>query len=71
MIARRFIDTNILLYSISRDPDETRKRKPVRSSAARSRGQADSCLAAFPVQDITIGILMAALEIKAEHGFSY
>lgn len=28
MIARRFIDTDILLYSISRDPDETRKRKP-------------------------------------------
>jgi predicted nucleic acid-binding protein len=26
MAARRFIDTNILLYSISRDPDETAKR---------------------------------------------
>jgi predicted nucleic acid-binding protein len=100
MIARRFIDTNILLYSISRDPREARKREHaiallqeddlalsvqvlqefyVQATRASRSDPLPHDLAAglvhawrrFPVQDITIGVLLAALELKAQHGFSY
>ena len=100
MIARRFIDTNILLYSISRDPGEARKRERaiallqeddlalsvqvlqefyVQATRASRPDPLPHDLAAglihawrrFPLQDITVGILVAALEIKAQHGFSY
>jgi predicted nucleic acid-binding protein len=100
MIARRFVDTNILLYSISRDPGEGRKRERaiallqeddlalsvqvlqefyvqatrVSRSDPLPHDLATGLIHAwrrFPVQDITVGILVAALEIKAQHGFSY
>jgi predicted nucleic acid-binding protein len=95
-----FLDTNILIYSISDNPAEAQKR--TRAIALLDR--ADCCLSVqvlqefyvqatrpsrpgalpheaavqlmaawmrFPVQDITIAILNAALEIKAKYGFSY
>ena len=100
MTVRRFVDTNILLYSISRDPGEARKREQaiallleddlvlsvqvlqefyVQATRASRPDPLPHDLAAglihawrrFPVQDITVGILVAALEIKAQHGFSY
>jgi predicted nucleic acid-binding protein len=100
MIARRFIDTNILLYSISRDPDETRKRERavallqeddlalsvqvleefyVQATRASRPDPLPHDLTVglihawrrFPVQDITVDILVAALELKAQYGFSY
>jgi predicted nucleic acid-binding protein len=100
MAARRFIDTNVLLYSISRHPRETAKRE--RSVALLSAddlalsaqvlqefyvqatrpGRADAlphdiaaglvrAWARFPVQEISLGIVTAAIEIHARHGFSY
>ncbi len=100
MTGRRFIDTNILLYSISRDPGETAKRdRAVALLAAddlalsaqvlqefyvqatrASRPDALShdiaaglvrAWARFPVQEISLEIVTAALEIHARHGFSY
>jgi predicted nucleic acid-binding protein len=100
MSALRFLDTNILLYSISRDPAETVKRQRAIAlldedngalsvqvlqefyvQATRStRPDAVSDEVAtglirtwtrFKVQEITLPILMGALEIKATHGFSY
>jgi predicted nucleic acid-binding protein len=95
-----FLDTNILLYSISRAPDEAAKR----ATAIALLDQDDLALSVqvlqefyvqatrptradplahdiaarlvrtwlrFRVQDITPAILNAALDIKAQHGFSY
>lgn len=96
----RFVDTNVLLYSISRDAAEASKRDRAielltASDLALStqvlqefyvqatrRTRADALshdLAAglvrawsrFPVQEISLGVVMAALEIKAARGFSY
>ncbi len=100
MAARRFIDTNILLYSISSDPGESAKRdRAVALLAAddlalsakvlqefyvqATRPSRDDALphdiaagligawARFPVQEISVEIVTAALEIRARHGFSY
>ena len=100
MAARRFIDTNILLYSISRDPGETAKRdRAVALLAADDLalsaqvlqefyvqatrpGRGDAlphdiatglirAWARFPVQEISLEIVTAALEIRAKQGFSY
>jgi len=100
MAARRFVDTNILLYSISRHPGEAAKRdRAVALLAATdlalsaqvlqefyvqaTRATRDDALAhdiaaglvrawaRFPVQEISLAIVMAALEIRAAHGFSY
>jgi len=100
MAARRFVDTNILLYSISRHPGEATKRdRAVALLAATdlalsaqvlqefyvqaTRATRDDALAhdiaaglvrawaRFPVQEISLAIVMAALEIRAAHGFSY
>ena len=100
MAARRFIDTNILLYSISRAPDEERKRELaigllasddlalstqvlqefyVQATRVSRSDRLDHEIAIglmrawtrFPVQDITLAIVDAALEIRAAHGFSY
>lgn len=97
---RGFLDTNILLYSISSAAAEARKRDIARELLAHddwglsvqvlqefyvqatraSRPDAlPHDLAAdfvrvwlrFQVQDVTAGILVRALEIKAAHGFSY
>lgn len=100
MNTRRFVDTNILLYSISREPAEAAKResaievlsgsdvvfstqvlqefyveatRPNRVDAL-SHDTASGLLRAwtrFPVQDISVPIVMAALGIQAAHGFSY
>jgi predicted nucleic acid-binding protein len=100
MKARRFVDTNILLYSISRDPREAAKRDRAIAvldaddvalsvqvlqefyvQATRAgRGDALShdiavglikAWTRFPVQDVSLGIMTAALEIRSARGFSY
>jgi len=67
-----FLDTNILLYSISRNPADRLKRE--RAIAPLSHETALGLLTAwtrFKVQEITLSILNSALEIKAAHRFSY
>ena len=100
MSARHFLDTNILLYSISSAPDEQVKRERAIELLDDDRGglsvqvlqeffvQATRATRAdrlapeiatglirtwlrFPVQDITVPVLLDALEIKSKHGFSY
>ena len=100
MRARHFLDTNILLYSISSDPAEAAKRESARLLMDRDDGalsvqvlqefyvqatrptRLDSLpheiavgligtWTRFAVQEITLSILDAALEIKTTHGFSY
>ena len=95
-----FFDTNILIYSISRDPAEAAKRERAVALLERDDGaisvqvlqefyaqatresrphrlpheMAVSLIQAwtrFTVQDVTLGLLNAALEIRAAHGFSY
>jgi predicted nucleic acid-binding protein len=100
MNAPRFIDTNVLLYSISRDPSEAAKRqiaialldtenivlsvqvlqefyvqatRPTRPHAIAHEiavGLVRTWLR-FKVQEITVPIMMGALEIKAIYGLSY
>jgi predicted nucleic acid-binding protein len=100
MTPRRFVDTNVLLYSISRDPGEAAKRDRAVAvleaadialstqvlqefyvQATRAgRGDALShdiavglirAWARFPVQEVSLGIVTAALEIRRTRGFSY
>jgi len=100
MSARLFFDTNILLYSISRDPAEAAKRERAIALLDREDGAlsvqvlqefyvqatratrpdalphdiAVGLIATwrrFAIQDITLPLLFSALEIKANHGFSY
>jgi predicted nucleic acid-binding protein len=95
-----FFDTNILLYSISRDPTEAVKRERaiallegddgalsvqvlqefyVQATRSSAPHRVPHDIAAglikrwtrFRVQDITLAILHAALEIRAAHRFSY
>ncbi len=96
----RFLDTNILLYSISRDPTEVAKRdravalidaddnalsvqvlqefyvqatRPTRADAVPhdiAVGLIRTWLR-FTVQEITLPIMLGALEIKATHRLSY
>ncbi len=96
----RFIDTNVLLYSISHHPTEARKRDIavaivdddnlalsvqvlqefyVQATRA-SRPDAVSHEIAvglirtwlrFKVQDVTLAVMLGALELKAIHGLSY
>ncbi len=95
-----FLDTNILIYAISRDPTEAGKRDRAVTLLDRDDGALSvqvlqefytqvtrptraeplphqlavgliATWARFPVQDITLAILNAALEIKARHQFSY
>jgi len=100
MNAPRFIDTNVLLYSISHDPSEARKRdiaialleaddialsvqvlqefyvqatRPTRSDAVAHEiavGLIRTWLR-FQVQEITLPIMIGALEIKATYALSY
>lgn len=100
MSALRFLDTNILLYSISRDRREAAKRE----IAVELLDRSDNALSVqvlqefyvqatrstrpdalphdiavglirtwlrFPVQDITIAVMSAALEIRQRVGLSY
>ncbi len=100
MKVRRFVDTNILLYSISRDPAEAAKRDRatalldaddlalsaqvlqefyVQATRANRADALPHDIAAglirawtrFPIQEVSLGIVTAALEIRAARGFSY
>jgi len=100
MTMLRFIDTNVLLYSISRDPAEERKRERavallqeddlalsvqvlqefyVQSTRGSRPDSLPHDLAAdlirtwmrFPVQEATVRVHEAALEIEAAHGLAY
>src|SRR6266581_210865 len=100
MISLRFIDTNVLLYSISQDAAEVRKRDIAMSlldgddvalsaqvlqefymqaTRATRNDAIDHEIAAglirtwlhFTVQDVTLPIMLGALEIKAQHQLSY
>src|ERR1700746_3512064 len=97
MTGPRFIDTNILLYSISRDPAEARKRDIAialldaedialsvqvlqefyvqATRSTRSDALAHDIAAGlvrtwlrFKVQDITLPVMIGALEINAAYG---
>lgn len=100
MTAARFIDTNVLLYSISKDPSESHKRdiavalleddnlalsvqvlqefyvqatRPSRSDALEHEiavGLIRTWLR-FMVQEITLPVLLSALEIKVAQRISY
>src|SRR5215475_10830739 len=96
----RFVDTNVLLYAISRDPAEQEKAKraneiltdrdlalsvqvlqefyvqATRASRpdALGHGQAVRLIESFrrfPVQDLTSGIMMAALGARQRFQVSY
>lgn len=96
----RFIDTNVLLYSISRDPTETRKREIAiglldnedvalsiqvlqefyvqATRATRPDAIAHEIAVGllrtwlrFKVQEMTLPVMMSALEIKAMYEMSY
>lgn len=100
MNALRFIDTNILLYSISRDRAEARKRDIAialldadditlsvqvlqefyvqATRATRADALAHEIAVGlvrtwlrFKVQEITLPVMMSALDIKALYGLSY
>jgi len=95
-----FFDTNVLIYSISRDPAEAAKRRRATILLERDDGalsiqvlqefytqatrqtrphrlpheMAVGLIRAwtrFRVQDMTLGLLDAALEIRVAHRFSY
>ena len=96
----RFLDTNILLYSISRDPAEVHKRDIAialldaddvalsvqvlqefyvqATRATRSDALPHEIAAGlirtwlrFKIQEITLPIVLDALEIRIAHGLSY
>jgi predicted nucleic acid-binding protein len=96
----RFIDTNILLYSMSTDPAETRKRDTaialledddlalsvqvlqefyVQATRATRSDALDHEIAVgfirtwlrFKVQEMTLPVVLDALDIKAAHTLSY
>jgi predicted nucleic acid-binding protein len=95
-----FLDTNVLLYAISPDPNEAEKRSLadallndddgalsvqvlqefyVQATRPTRAGSLPHDLAVglihawtrFKVQETTVAVLEAALEIKAAYGFSY
>jgi len=96
----RFVDTNILLYAVSRDPEEqekaeraneilaardvalsvqvlqefyvqaTRASRPDPLSHEQAVKLVESFLR-FPVQEITVGVMVAALETRLRFGISY
>jgi predicted nucleic acid-binding protein len=98
--ALQFLDTSVLLYSISAAPEEAAKRQRaiglldgdnvalsvqvlqefyVQATRATRVDRLPHDIAAglieswlrFPLQEMTRGVLLAALEIKLAHGFSY
>src|ERR1700753_3506168 len=96
----RFVDTNVLLYALSRDPDEqdkakrandilaerdlalsvqvlqefyvqaTRPSRPDAIGHRQARPPFEPCRR-FPVQDITSGIMLAALDARQRFQLSY
>jgi predicted nucleic acid-binding protein len=100
MIVPSFLDTNVLLYSISRDPAEAAKREIaealldtedkalsvqvlqefyVQATRATRADALPHDIAAglvrtwlrFKVQEITLPVMLGALEIKVAHRLSY
>jgi predicted nucleic acid-binding protein len=100
MSAPRFVDTNVLVYSISRNPVEARKRDIatalldaadlalsvqvlqefyVQATRATRRDALPHDIAAglvrtwlrFKVQELTVPVVLGALEIRASYGLSY
>lgn len=100
MSSLHFLDTNVLLYSISRHPDELARREKavalldldngalsvqvlqefyVQATRASRQDAIPHATATglirtwmrFKIQDNTAPILLHALELKADHGFSY
>ncbi len=100
MRVAHFLDTNILLYSISSDPSEAAKRERaialldrddgalsvqvlqefyVQATRATRPDRLEHTVAAglistwtrFPIQDVTLSVMTAALEIRSSSGFSY
>jgi predicted nucleic acid-binding protein len=98
--AARFVDTNILLYSISQDPAESRKRDTaialledddlalsvqvlqefyVQATRSTRIDPLDHELAVglirtwlrFTIQELTLPVILGALDIKAAHRLSY
>jgi predicted nucleic acid-binding protein len=93
----RFVDSNVLLYSVSTSPQEQRKRDLADAVLAGqdlalsvqvlqefyvhatrrnglSHGEAVTLVASFgrfPVQDMTVDLLHAALAAKARYRISY
>lgn len=96
----RFIDTNILLYSISRDPEEAPKREIaisllsaddvalsvqvlqefyVQATRTTRSDRVDHDIAVglirtwlrFKVQDVTLPVMVGALQIKQRYDLSY
>ncbi len=96
----RFADTNILLYAISRDPDEqekaarakellssrdvslsvqvlqefyvqaTRESRADRLTHEQAAGLIDS-FRRFPLQETTLGVMLAAMSTRQQFGISY
>lgn len=96
----RFVDTNILLYAISRDPNEqtkatlaneilsvgdlalsvqvlqefyvqaTRDTRADRITHEQAEGLVDS-FRRFPVQETTVGIMLAAMSTRQRFSISY
>ncbi len=96
----RFVDTNVLLYTISRDPDErekavranellssrdvglsvqvlqefyvqaTRESRADRLTHEQAAALVDS-FRRFPVQETTIGMVLAAMATRQRFGISY
>jgi predicted nucleic acid-binding protein len=96
----QFVDTNVLLYAISRDPAERNKAKRANDILSKrdlalsvqvlqefyvqatragrpdaiAHGQAVRLIESFrrfPVQDVTTGVLMAALDARERFQLSY
>jgi predicted nucleic acid-binding protein len=100
MSARRFVDTNILLYAVSTAVEErskaetalrllesddlvlsvqvlqefyvqaTRPAKPDRISHDQASALIESWLR-FPVQETTVALMQAAMQIRQKYGLSY
>ena len=96
----RFVDTNVLLYAISRDPDErtkaaranellssrdlglsvqvlqefyiqaTRETRADRLPHEQAAALIDS-FRRFPVQETTLGVMLAAISTRQRFGISY
>ncbi len=96
----RFVDTNVLLYAISRDPDErtkasranellssrdlglsvqvlqefyvqaTRETRADRLTHEQAAELVDS-FRRFPVQETTVGVMLAAISTRQRFGISY
>ncbi|MDR1118613.1 MAG: PIN domain-containing protein [Bifidobacteriaceae bacterium] len=96
----RFVDTNVLLYAVSTDPEESGKAatareilkaedlalsvqvlqefyvqatRPTRAEPLTHEQAADlvEAFARFPVQDLTLAVVRAALRFRERYGLAY